>query len=309
VNEAKARPTDQGPIDPISPELALVDAELARLARSLMPEVPGRPSPVPGPLAAAESEGGTLRTAIAPKGAHFPAAASAQPEPRAVTSRPVVPRPVVGAGAFTRPLGENKRPQTAGSRSGSTARRQVLRLVPVLAALSLVLVGVAVAIPRLTANDPRLDGTGAPTPRAATSAASKTEESRDQSRRRSTPVPSPAPAATAAVSPRAGIPHTGKRRSSPPPPAAVTPSPHVFVWLPVRGVSRYKVEFFRSGRKVFEAATSKARLKLPRRWTFAGRRFELTPGNYRWSVRPGFGPRSKARYGAAIVKSRWTVPK
>jgi hypothetical protein len=81
----------------------------------------------------------------------------------------------------------------------------------------------------------------------------------------------------------------------------------VFVWLPVRGASHYKVEFFRGGRKVFQATTATARLALPRRWTFKGRRFEVTPGVYGWSVRPGFGARSKASYGATIVASRWTV--
>jgi hypothetical protein len=81
----------------------------------------------------------------------------------------------------------------------------------------------------------------------------------------------------------------------------------LFVWLPHRRASHYRVEFFRRGKKIFQARTLKARLVLPDRWMFKGRRVQLTPGNYRWTVRPGFGSRPNARYGRPIVASRWTV--
>ena len=85
------------------------------------------------------------------------------------------------------------------------------------------------------------------------------------------------------------------------------PQSRLFVWLPQRRARHYRVEFFRRGKKIFQATTLKARLLLPDRWVFDGRRVQLTPGNYRWTVRPGFGSGLNARYGRPIVASRWTV--
>jgi hypothetical protein len=89
--------------------------------------------------------------------------------------------------------------------------------------------------------------------------------------------------------------------------APIAPETRLFVWLPQPRASHYRVEFFRRGKKVFQATTLKARLVLPDRWVFKGLRVRLTPGNYRWTVRPGYGSRSNARYGRPIVASRWTV--
>ena len=104
-----------------------------------------------------------------------------------------------------------------------------------------------------------------------------------------------------------GVPTKGHAVSRPSLQRQVRPA--FFVWLPVRGASHYRVEFFRGRKKIFEARPSKARLELPERWTYRGRRFRVTPGRYRWSVRPGFGSPSAARYARAIVRSAWVVPK
>jgi hypothetical protein len=58
---------------------------------------------------------------------------------------------------------------------------------------------------------------------------------------------------------------------------------------------------------VFEAWPTDARVTVPLRGTFRGRRFSFTSGSYRWVVRPAYGPRSSARYGEPIVRSVWTV--
>jgi hypothetical protein len=81
----------------------------------------------------------------------------------------------------------------------------------------------------------------------------------------------------------------------------------VFVWPAVSRATFYKVEFFRRGRKIFEASPTMPRIELPLRWVFRGRHFRLTPATYGWEVRPAFGPRSRPRYGKPITRSTWTA--
>jgi hypothetical protein len=81
----------------------------------------------------------------------------------------------------------------------------------------------------------------------------------------------------------------------------------VFIWPAVSGVTFYKVEFFRRGREVFEALSAKARVELPTRWVYQGRTYKLEAGTYTWQVSPGFGPRSRLRYGNPIVRSIWVA--
>ena len=79
----------------------------------------------------------------------------------------------------------------------------------------------------------------------------------------------------------------------------------VFIWPAVTHASFYKVEFFRRGREVFTALSSAPRLELPLRWVYRGRRFRLGQGLYSWRVSPAFGLRSRLRYGKPIVRSTW----
>jgi hypothetical protein len=81
----------------------------------------------------------------------------------------------------------------------------------------------------------------------------------------------------------------------------------VFVWPAVSRATFYKVEFFRRGRKIFDASPTMPRIELPLRWVFRGRHFRLTPATYRWEVRAAFGPRSRPRYGQPITRSTWTA--
>jgi hypothetical protein len=81
----------------------------------------------------------------------------------------------------------------------------------------------------------------------------------------------------------------------------------LFVWLPSRGARYYHVQFLKGRRTVFEAWPTDARVTVPLRGTFRGRRFAFTDGRYRWIVRPAFGPRSSGRYGEPIVRSTWVV--
>jgi hypothetical protein len=79
----------------------------------------------------------------------------------------------------------------------------------------------------------------------------------------------------------------------------------VFVWPAASRATFYKVEFFRRGRKIFEASPSQPRIELPLRWTYKGRRLRLTSATYRWEVRAAFGSRARPRFGKVITRSTW----
>jgi hypothetical protein len=346
VNDSTERLDEETTIDELSPELALVDADLALIARSRMPDRPGfsatvAPESVPSvgevearsdPLNGGRPPPRTLRTAIAAAQSPSPAATVASGDERSViASAPAGTHFVVGVGAAgARRNGEAVDESPAFSEGGPARRWSPLPAL--VSGLLLALAALALAATRLT-------GDRGPSDRVATSVAAAPgaalqAEKRPRTNGRRVAPPSsrePPPAAHAAPgrparrersSPAAAQPAPGRpaRRQRSSPPAAAEPAPgrparrqgssppaSVFVWLPVRGASHYKVEFFRGGRRVFQATTAKARLELPRRWTFKGRRFAVTPGTYRWSVRPGFGAGSSRRYGETIVASRWTV--
>ena len=111
-----------------------------------------------------------------------------------------------------------------------------------------------------------------------------------------TATPPPARTTTTATTPAATT-TTGK-----PPPAptdGITPS-RVFAWPASAGTSYYLFRIYRDTKLIHEAHPTTARLVLPPNVKF-------TEGTYRWSVRPGVGPRSQNQLGAPIVDSRFEV--
>jgi hypothetical protein len=95
----------------------------------------------------------------------------------------------------------------------------------------------------------------------------------------------------------------GAADAEPVPTSAPTPASErrSFGWVPVERASHYHVAFFRGEQKIFEAWPKRPPLVLGPEWTFEGRSFSLSPGQYRWVVRPGFGRRKAARYGRPVV--------
>jgi Bacterial regulatory proteins, lacI family len=73
-----------------------------------------------------------------------------------------------------------------------------------------------------------------------------------------------------------------------------------WAWAPVPDADYYSVQFLRDGSSLYQGWPEAPRLTLPDDVVFR-------PGSYRWVVRPGFGPRSDARLGAAVVDSGFTV--
>jgi hypothetical protein len=82
--------------------------------------------------------------------------------------------------------------------------------------------------------------------------------------------------------------------------------PPSLVWVAVPKATFYNVQLYRGGRKVFSAWPNHAQLGLARTWSYAGRRFVLERGVYKWYVWPAFGPRTKFRYGQLLGQGTFT---
>jgi len=61
-------------------------------------------------------------------------------------------------------------------------------------------------------------------------------------------------------------------------------APPTLSWEPVANVRGYRLQLFRRANLVLEERVARPRFELQREWRFAGRRFTLTSGPYRWYV-------------------------
>jgi hypothetical protein len=84
-------------------------------------------------------------------------------------------------------------------------------------------------------------------------------------------------------------------------------APPRLVWAKVPKATFYNVQLYSKGRKILSAWPSATRLGLKRSWSYANRRFNLKRGTYVWYVWPGFGARSKSRYGQLLGQSAFMV--
>jgi hypothetical protein len=82
--------------------------------------------------------------------------------------------------------------------------------------------------------------------------------------------------------------------------------PPLLVWTPAKRASYYNVTISRGGRRIFSAWPLRSRLRVPRAWTYNGRRYKLRPGTYHWYVWPGRGPLSAGDYGSMLGASTFT---
>jgi hypothetical protein len=92
-----------------------------------------------------------------------------------------------------------------------------------------------------------------------------------------------------------------------PPDGTRVTGPPRLAWAHVSNAAYYNVQLFRGGRKILSVWPARNRFGLPRTWTYLGRRYRLEPGVYRWYVWPGYGERSRARYGAVLGESTFVV--
>ena len=88
---------------------------------------------------------------------------------------------------------------------------------------------------------------------------------------------------------------------------AVVKAPPLLRWKAVEGPTFYNVQVYRNGRKVLSTWPGAAKLKLKRTWTYAGKRYRLQPGVYKWFVWGARGTRAKPVYGKVLGSSTFTV--
>jgi hypothetical protein len=90
-------------------------------------------------------------------------------------------------------------------------------------------------------------------------------------------------------------------------PGAHTVAPPLLTWTPVRHADYYNVQLYQGRTKVLSIWPKHASLRLERTWRFAGHRYRLKPGRYRWYVWPGFGPRAAGHYGRLIGTGTFVI--
>ncbi len=101
---------------------------------------------------------------------------------------------------------------------------------------------------------------------------------------------------------------SAKASASTPPAAKQADSaaePRKFAWAPVAGAVAYRFELFRGSQQVLRATTKSAAFELGSTWRHRGHAEELSAGSYRWYVWPIL-PSGAA--SEAVVQARLTVP-
>lgn len=79
-------------------------------------------------------------------------------------------------------------------------------------------------------------------------------------------------------------------------------------WRAQPGAKYYNFQLYRNGRKLLTAWPTRPHYTLRASWRLAGKTYKLTAGRYRWLVWPGYGPRSRHRYGRLHAKGALTYP-
>jgi len=272
-------------VEPLTPELALVDPELARLARDRLPP-PGETPSSPGRASSPDQDVGET-------GARDSWVSGVDGGRRLENSPNASSSSAAEARSGFEPANEKHELRAPGR---PRRRGRVF-----LGALGVALAAIAVyaLAPDSTVREEASN-------RPPKSAASRPD--RHGKPQESTKTTARAGGAAAPTVPRhsgvLGVTAHARGNSKRPSPF----STRVFIWPTVPSATFYRVEFFRRGREVFKALSSTARLELPGRWVYRGRTYEVVPGTYIWKVSPAFGPRSRLRYGDPIIRSTWVAP-
>jgi hypothetical protein len=91
-----------------------------------------------------------------------------------------------------------------------------------------------------------------------------------------------------------------------PPAGATVSAPPRLAWTSVPKATYYNVQVWRRG-KILSAWPRGTSFRLRRSWMYAGRRYRLVPGRYRWYVWPGYGLRTKRKFGPLLGSSSFVV--
>jgi hypothetical protein len=301
----KVQPAQETFPEPLSPELVLVDPQLASLARERLRLVGDgavleRRAVVPATNQGPAEGRADARTANAEYGEGLAGERLAVAQ-TGLGSRDDRGKPVAGPESEIEFSADS--PEDAGE-DQSSARASPHRLDLFLAALAVFAIlaaGFSTLQLAQGVSDVGESGFRPLTTPIESMPVRRTGDARQN--RRATEIP---PAGGETASPRASKSRVQPKKRLQPARTGEFPT-RVFVWPAVSRAVFYKVEFFRRGRKIFEASPTMPRVELPLRWVFRGRRFRLTPATYRWEVRPAFGTRSRPRYGHPITQSTWTA--
>ena len=80
-------------------------------------------------------------------------------------------------------------------------------------------------------------------------------------------------------------------------------APPLLRWRKPANARFFNVQVYRQGHKVLSVWPTRARFRLHRSWTFAGRKYRLKAGAYTWLVWPAFGSQANPRYGKLLGQS------
>jgi hypothetical protein len=300
----KLQPAEETITEPLSPELVLVDPQLANLARERLRVVGDSaalgsravaPASQPGP-AEGSGDAGTVSDDFVERSVRerlATADVAFRRQEGLVHAPPAVARREFDPGAISPDDMESD------SSFASPRRRRRRAVAAVSAVLAIAAAGLVIFVRELNGSGGGADGATATSLETnsvrGTGHARQNGRANELSRARSRTVP-----------PRSPLPSLESKKR--PKPARPSEFPtRIFVWLAVPRATFYKVEFFRRGRKIFEASPTKPRIELPLLWVFKGRHFRLTPATYRWEVRAAFGTRSRPRFGKPITRSTWNA--
>jgi hypothetical protein len=89
--------------------------------------------------------------------------------------------------------------------------------------------------------------------------------------------------------------------------ATAVPGPPRLRWRAARHARFYNVQLFRAGHKRLSAWPRRPALQVRRAWRFGGRARHLGAGTWRWYVWPGYGSRTRPRYGRLLARGRFEV--
>ena len=266
---------DVEPEEPLTPELVLVDPDLARRAREQLPDREPEPrqttgESIPSPVTS------LLDPDLARRGREQPP--DREPEPRRTTVE-AIPYPVTPRLVVVQPD-----PSTFERRLKPPPRKRRRGRILVLLTLAAAAVAGIVLVPSLR---------------------HIFWESREVAVVQPVRKPAPPPHASSTTPDKAKPKETVKPKARVAPRSA--PSHRPFAWVAVPKATYYLVRFYRGSQEIFEARPSAPRLSLPPKWVFKGHRYSLTPGSYRWVVQAGFGRPTEARLGQPIVSAKLVV--
>jgi hypothetical protein len=83
--------------------------------------------------------------------------------------------------------------------------------------------------------------------------------------------------------------------------------PPKLTWARNPEASYYNVQLYRGEQKILSMWPVGASVKLKLTWKYAGRKYGLSKGAYRWYVWPGFGARSAVDYGELMGSKSFQI--